>query len=170
MSSPSARPAPVNPLLTETRALLASISALTENGPRTEAARSAPRCAHVKAKGYRCGSPALREKQYCFYHERVHNRRFEDGLPPLDDANAIQLAVMQVLDGLHRGKIGTDTARTYFCGLRVAAMLSPNVINADPDRVVLEEPLIEKTEGAETTAKRSPKPEKVAAMAAAAGD
>lgn len=138
LNNPTARP--VNPLLAETRALLASIGAFTDDGPRTAAARKAPRCQHVKSKGYRCGSPALRGREFCFYHDRIRNRRFEDGLPALDDANSIQLAVMQVLDGLHRGKVDAETARVYLYGLRIAAQVDENVLVPDPDRVVLEEP------------------------------
>jgi hypothetical protein len=149
MSSPSFNPIPnvprntapvrpANPQLAYAQALLRA--ALHDDGPRTEAARNAPRCRHVRSKGYRCGSPALRGKQFCFYHDRVRNRRFEDGLPALDDANSIQLAVMQVLDGLHRGKLEPETARVYLYGLRVAAGLSDSVVVADPDRVVLEDP------------------------------
>jgi len=142
MSSPSPNhptSRPVNPHLAYAQALLRAATHV-DDGPRTEAARNAPRCQHVRSKGYRCGSPALRGKSFCFYHDRIRNRHFEDGLPALDDANSVQLAVMQVLDGLHRGKIDAETARVYFYGLRVAAALSDRVVVADPDRVVLEDP------------------------------
>ena len=32
----------------------------------------APRCRHIKVSGIQCGSPALRSKNFCFYHE--HHR------------------------------------------------------------------------------------------------
>ena len=140
--SPENRPSPLDP----TRALLASISALLGADDRptaaqTQAARSAPRCAHVKTNGIRCGSPGLRGKQFCYFHERVHFRPYEAGFPTLDDANAIQLAIMQVLNGLHSGRIDRLTAQTFFNGLRVAALVNRQILNPDAGLVVLEEPL-----------------------------
>jgi len=137
MSTPSMN-RPINPHLAYAQALLAATTG--DLTPRTAAARNAPRCNHINSRGYRCGSPALRGKPHCYAHDRIRHHRFEQGFPALDDANSIQVAVNQVLDGLRRGKIDRLTAQTYFAGLRVAAMLAPHVLNSDPDRVVLEDP------------------------------
>jgi len=31
---------------------------------------AAPRCRHIKVNGTQCGSPALRKKNFCFYHQQ----------------------------------------------------------------------------------------------------
>jgi hypothetical protein len=30
----------------------------------------APRCRHIKVNGTQCGSPAVRSKRFCFYHQQ----------------------------------------------------------------------------------------------------
>ncbi len=66
-----------------------------------------PRCHHIKVKGTRCGSPALRNHKLCFFHQRWHEQRiriraYPDEwsaleLPVLEDANSIQMAITQVM-------------------------------------------------------------------------
>jgi hypothetical protein len=75
-----------------------------------------PRCQHVKVNGLQCGSPALRHKRFCYFHHawrevsspssRAQARAHRNGeaagtsipnLPPLEDANSIQMALMQVV-------------------------------------------------------------------------
>jgi len=36
---------------------------------------SCPTCGHRKADGILCGSPALRGKQFCYFHQRDHQRQ-----------------------------------------------------------------------------------------------
>ena len=64
-----------------------------------------PRCQHVKVNGTQCGSPALRRRRRCYFHEEVRverakskadqfsQRGFE--MPVLEDANAVQVALMK---------------------------------------------------------------------------
>jgi hypothetical protein len=35
---------------------------------------SYPTCNHLKEDGFLCGSPTLRDKKLCFYHDRDHQR------------------------------------------------------------------------------------------------
>ena len=30
----------------------------------------APRCQHIKTNGTQCGSPALKDNQFCYYHQQ----------------------------------------------------------------------------------------------------
>ena len=66
------------------------------------------RCQHLKVNGTQCGSPALRRNKFCFFHKRWqteriqlnasnHKRRAARGfdLPVLEDANSIQITLMQ---------------------------------------------------------------------------
>ena len=65
-------------------------------------ADQAARCVHVKPNGLRCGSPAMRGNPFCFFHDRWYNQPTEDTFPPLEDANGVQLALMQVVERLRR--------------------------------------------------------------------
>jgi hypothetical protein len=68
-----------------------------------------PRCRHIKTNGTQCGSPALRHKKYCYFHHRWRETRLDLNragalhlstiveLPVLEDADSIQMAVMQVM-------------------------------------------------------------------------
>ena len=67
------------------------------------------RCQHLKINGTQCGSPALRRNRFCFFHKRFQDERIRLAadrkrrglatfvLPVLEDANSIQMALMQVM-------------------------------------------------------------------------
>src|ERR1019366_3422155 len=77
-------------------------------------------CKHVKANGEFCGSPALRGREYCYFHLTVLGRRLRTQkhimkgenhylqLPTLEDANSIQMALMQVMEALLRDQTTTS--------------------------------------------------------------
>ena len=90
-------------------------------------------CKHIKANGEFCGSPALRGREYCYFHLTVLGRRLRTQkhimkgechylqLPTLEDADSIQLAVMQVMDALLRDQIDTKIAGLLLYGLQIAS-------------------------------------------------
>jgi hypothetical protein len=97
-----------------------------------------PRCQHIKVNGVQCGCPALRQKKYCYFHhtwrEKTnprsnHRRRAQrptDGktpfiLPPLEDANAIQMAIMEVLYQLADGRMDAKHAGLMLYALQTAS-------------------------------------------------
>jgi hypothetical protein len=90
-----------------------------------------PRCRHIKMNGTQCGSPALNRKRQCFFHERSrqqHNRIVKDQfhqarfvLPVLEDANAVQMALMQVIQLLAWGEIDRKVAGLILYGLQTAS-------------------------------------------------
>jgi hypothetical protein len=90
-----------------------------------------PRCQHVKVNGTQCGSPALRRKRRCYFHEgvRVAGARANSGqlaqhafeLPVLEDANAVQVALMQVMQMLVRGQMEAKIAGLLLYGLQTAS-------------------------------------------------
>ena len=116
---------------------------------RLEAARQAPRCMHVRANGIRCGSPAMRENAFCYFHDQLYNRPAEESFPFLEDAASIQMAIMQVLDGLRRGKLERGVANSLLFGLQTA---SANLKRADDNlqpfawMVITEDPVNEARE------------------------
>jgi len=96
-----------------------------------------PRCQHVKLNGTQCGSPALRARRYCFFHDKIRSEqakirastpaaRFT--LPLLEDANSVQVALMHVIQMLGSGTIDHKTAGLMLYALQTA---SNNLRNVD---------------------------------------
>jgi hypothetical protein len=90
-----------------------------------------PRCQHIKINGTQCGSPALRNRRLCFFHDRIRRerskiaadvsapRRFD--LPLLEDANAVQIALMKVIQMLGSGRMDHKTAGLMLYALQTAS-------------------------------------------------
>jgi len=67
---------------------------------------NATKCHHIKTSGVRCGSPALRSRRYCYFHQRSRPVLLNVGrsdndpeyfsLPLFEDAHALQSALRQV--------------------------------------------------------------------------
>lgn len=86
-------------------------------------AANSPRCAHVKADGSQCGSPALKERLFCYFHDQL---RPPYDLPltelaPLEDANGVQVAITQVTNALLQDRIDLKRANALLYGLHAAA-------------------------------------------------
>src|ERR1035438_1904981 len=88
------------------------------------------RCQHIKVDGVQCGSPALRGERRCYFHERwnrveanVKSGRSlgHTGLPPLEDANSIQLALAEVMRLAIMGHIEHRVFALLLSALRIAA-------------------------------------------------
>ena len=98
-----------------------------------ERANNAPRCAHVKASGERCRAPKERGKRFCHMHLAMQLARPQKlDLPPLDDPNSIQLAIMKATQGLVDGTLDPKQARMIGYYLQLA---SNNVgrVNFEPE-------------------------------------
>jgi hypothetical protein len=90
-----------------------------------------PRCQHIKMNGTQCGSPALRYRRLCFFHDRIRRerakiaadvsaqRRFD--LPLLEDANSVQVALMKVIQMLGSGRMDHKTAGLMLYALQTAS-------------------------------------------------
>src|SRR5262245_29935244 len=94
---------------------------------------SIPRCQHIKVNGTQCGSPALHRRRFCFFHNRwreQHAARSASALPApqtidlplLEDANSIQVALMQVMRLILRGQIEPKTAGLLLYALQTASL------------------------------------------------
>jgi hypothetical protein len=88
------------------------------------------RCQHLKLNGTQCGSPSLRRKTLCYFHHRNHEdrlhlqidrRRITVTMPPLEDANAIQVSLTQVTRMLLSGAIDQRTAGLLLYSLQIAS-------------------------------------------------
>jgi hypothetical protein len=94
---------------------------------------NAPRCQHLKVDGTQCGSPALRRNRFCFFHKRFQEERISISrdrvrrgratltLPVLEDANSIQVSLMQIMRLLAAGQIDARTAGLLLYALQTAS-------------------------------------------------
>jgi hypothetical protein len=91
------------------------------------------RCQHLKINGTQCGSPALRRNRFCFFHKRFQDERIRLAadrkrrgiatfiLPVLEDANSIQMSLMQVMRLLVSHDIDHKTASLLLYALQTAS-------------------------------------------------
>ncbi|HTS09468.1 MAG TPA: hypothetical protein VMP68_28145 [Candidatus Eisenbacteria bacterium] len=91
------------------------------------------RCQHIKVNGTQCGSPALRRNRFCFFHKRFQDERIHLSadrrrrgvatfiLPVLEDANSIQMAIMQIMRLILTGQIEHKTASLLLYALQTAS-------------------------------------------------
>src|SRR5215831_12013318 len=87
-----------------------------------ERADEAPRCAAIKSDGTLCGSPKMNDHIYCFAHRQMMKGRAKTfWLPPLEDANAIQMAVMLVQRALIDDEISEKKAGLLLYSIQIAA-------------------------------------------------
>ena len=83
-----------------------------------------PRCQHIKVNGTQCGSPALRAKRLCYFHSRHQLKPAHDSaldFPTLEDANAIQCALMQVIRAIADNKMECKRAGLLLYALQTAS-------------------------------------------------
>lgn len=113
------------------------------------------RCQHLKVNGTQCGSPALRKQRFCFFHKDWRQKRLqintnlrrEEGvvvLPVLEDANSIQVALMQVMRLLITAQIEHRTAGLLLYALQTAsANLARTTFEPElPTRVVIDRAVV----------------------------
>src|SRR5580704_17231637 len=91
-------------------------------------------CRHIFTAGHRCGSPTLRNENFCYYHHTTRkpapkNRRplapFDLELPIPEDRAAIQQAIGQVLQRIASNQIDPRRAGLLLYGLQIAASILP---------------------------------------------
>ena len=112
---------------------------------------SIARCQHLKVNGTQFGSPALRKQRFCYFHKDWRQKRLqinvnirrEQGaltLPVLEDANSIQVALMQVMRLLLTAQIEHRTAGLLLYALQTAsANLARTTFEPElPTRVVID--------------------------------
>jgi hypothetical protein len=116
-----------------------------------------PRCQHVKMNGTQCGSPALRRRRLCFFHVRCQDQRkriasdqFKQAkfvMPILEDANAVQMALMQIMQLLAAGQMDHKTAGLMLYALQTASVNLRNTRfePGDPTDVVIDRDDVHRT-------------------------
>ena len=115
------------------------------------------RCQHLKVNGTQCGSPALKNERFCFFHQEWRQSHPEIDsnsesksrgrggavpmiLPVLEDANSIQVALMQVMRLLISAQIDHRTAGLLLYALQTASVnLARTTFEPElPTRVVID--------------------------------
>src|SRR5437899_3647739 len=91
-----------------------------------------PRCQHIKTNGTQCGSPALRNGEYCYFHRRwrittvdlshsAHHVTTEFVLPVLEDADSIQLTLGHIMRMIVCRQVDTKSAGLLLYALQIAS-------------------------------------------------
>ena len=90
-------------------------------------------CDHLKEDGVYCNSPALRGRDYCYFHLNLRGRRLKAAstralgpeqpinLPFPEDMHAVQVSLFEVLNGLANNRIDPKRAGLILYGLQQAA-------------------------------------------------
>lgn len=98
-------------------------------------------CAHIKVSGVRCGSPALRGEEFCYFHQRMirtvkspHSRLHHVAL--LENEQAIQASLMEVVNALVRGTIDLKRGELILRALNAAVRNSRRAhFNVDTEMI-----------------------------------
>jgi hypothetical protein len=118
-----------------------------------------PRCQHLKVNGTQCGSPALRRNRFCFFHKRFQEEKIKLNcdrsrrghatfiLPVLEDADSIQVSLMQIMRLLLSGRIDRAQAGPILYALQTATLNLRNVTiePSDINDVVIDRNTIDQT-------------------------
>jgi hypothetical protein len=107
---------------------------------------SIARCDHIKTNGTQCGSPTLRDRRFCFFHNNRQARRIQPNLipgdqgsrfnlPVLEDAKSIQSALMQVMRLILSHDIDAKSAGRLLYALQTATL---NMHHTDLEPVTCE--------------------------------
>jgi len=91
------------------------------------------RCTHIQVTGHRCGSPALKQEYFCYFHTRMIKgvqTRVDSEIHPIaliESAEAIQAAIMHMIDAVLKGTIDNKRATIVLKALHIATRNSRNV-------------------------------------------
>jgi hypothetical protein len=88
--------------------------------------QSAPRCTYIRVTGHACKSPALKEKNFCYFHERVIRgvaMPIGSRIDPmfiLESRESIQYAIMEIMNAIDTGTMEHKTASLLLRALNIA--------------------------------------------------
>lgn len=101
-------------------------------------------CRHIMPRGVKCRAAALRDRPYCYFHEKLHDYT-RDGLrddkgafclPSLEDACGIQMALMQIMGSMANGRLGSRRGARLLYGLQMAVQALDRVSATPPQEIV----------------------------------
>src|SRR6266436_9725311 len=129
----------------------------------------APRCRHIKVNGTQCGSPAVRSKSFCYYHQQhrpilaecysdIEYATGEILLPVFEDAHSVQSVIRQVMQMLLQKRIERKTASLLLYALQIASsnLKRMDLEKPQPEQVVTDlEPVVDPHEAWQAPIARS---------------
>ncbi len=92
-------------------------------------------CCHIQENGAYCGSPALQNNKYCYYHLKHRGRRLRRAralrdnvpyrleIPPLLDLDSAQFALSEIVAALGDGLLDHRTAGKMLYAIQQATSL-----------------------------------------------
>jgi hypothetical protein len=108
-----------------------------------ERADTAPRCEKVREDGTVCGCPKMRGYRYCYAHERMLQTQSQKlQLPALEDANAVQMAIMRVQKALIDDEISEKKAGLLLYSLQMASSNLKHTTFAEGKKEVVAEMVV----------------------------
>ena len=130
---------------------------------------TAARCRHIKVNGTQCGSPALRSKNFCFYHHKdrpvpvecysdIEYATGEINLPFFEDAHSIQAVIRQVVQMVLQKRLERKTASLLLYALQIASsnLKRMELEKPQPEQVVTDlEPVVDPHEAWQAPIARS---------------
>ena len=117
--------------------------------PETIDSRRRYLCRHIFTEGHRCGSPALRGHDFCYYHRAAREQRPLAGrlgiftMPRIDDRAAIQIALYDILSRITAGDLDIKQAGTLLYGLQIASSNLPRASSHETTQPAFHQPLVE---------------------------
>jgi hypothetical protein len=90
-------------------------------------------CAHIKVTGIPCGSPALRNEKFCYFHQRMlrgistpHQSRVHP-VALIESNEAIQSSLMEIINAVVRNTIDLRRADLILKAIHIAVKNSRRV-------------------------------------------
>ncbi len=90
-----------------------------------QAPPAAFRCHHIKDNGLRCGSPALRNQAFCYFHSRAHRTLIDPRkdpatfIPLLESGDSMKLAMTNIARAVVSGHLEPSQAQCIFNGMQL---------------------------------------------------
>jgi hypothetical protein len=120
-----------------------------------ERADTAPRCEKVREDGTVCGCPKMRGYRYCYAHERMLQTQSQKlQLPALEDANAVQMAIMRVQKALIDDEISEKKAGLLLYSLQMASSNLKHTTFAEGKKEVVTEMVVSPAAAGPPTSKK----------------
>jgi hypothetical protein len=101
-------------------------------------------CRHIMPRGAKCKAAALRDRPYCYFHDKLHDYT-RDGLredkgpvclASIEDACGIQHALMQIMGAMINGRLDSRDGVRLIYGLQVAIQALDRVPQTPPQEMV----------------------------------
>jgi len=101
-----------------------------------------PTCTHIKEDGTYCGSPALVNRRYCYFHLNLRGRRLRRAqarrhsqpyrlqLPALENLHAIQVAIGEILEAMAEGQLDPKAGGIMLYGIQQATTVMLKIQDA----------------------------------------